>query len=176
MRLLAYIIDGLVVGAVGFVVGLPQQIDVQRRIADLSRDLQGSAEPDFDAFWHGYFAVLRDQMVWQVPIMLLGLAYFAGMLRWKGATFGKLSVGLRVRLRSEPGRLPWSAIAIRVAILNGLGVVPVLLLAAGWWKLALLLWLPSAIFIILDLLWPLWDSKRQALHDKAARTNVVKIR
>jgi uncharacterized RDD family membrane protein YckC len=26
---------------------------------------------------------------------------------------------------------------------------------------------------ILDLLWPLWDDKRQALHDKIAGTNVV---
>jgi uncharacterized RDD family membrane protein YckC len=32
------------------------------------------------------------------------------------------------------------------------------------------------VFSILDDLWPLWDGKRQALHDKAARTNVVRTR
>ena len=32
----------------------------------------------------------------------------------------------------------------------------------------------SGFFI--DLLWPLWDKKRQALHDKAARTVVVDVR
>ena len=26
---------------------------------------------------------------------------------------------------------------------------------------------------LLDFLWPLWDDKRQALHDKVAGTNVV---
>ena len=29
------------------------------------------------------------------------------------------------------------------------------------------------IIKILNLLWPLWDDKRQALHDKIAKTNVV---
>ena len=28
----------------------------------------------------------------------------------------------------------------------------------------------------LDMLWPLWDPARQALHDKAARTVVVDVR
>jgi uncharacterized RDD family membrane protein YckC len=28
---------------------------------------------------------------------------------------------------------------------------------------------------LLDNLWPLWDRKRQALHDKAAGTNVVML-
>ena len=28
----------------------------------------------------------------------------------------------------------------------------------------------------LDYLWPLWDDKKQAIHDKIAKTNVVRIR
>jgi uncharacterized RDD family membrane protein YckC len=31
----------------------------------------------------------------------------------------------------------------------------------------------GSLLIILNLLWPLWDDKRQALHDKIAATNVV---
>ena len=34
----------------------------------------------------------------------------------------------------------------------------------------------TGIYQLLDGLWPLWDSKRQALHDKASKTNVVRIR
>jgi uncharacterized RDD family membrane protein YckC len=34
----------------------------------------------------------------------------------------------------------------------------------------------AGLFPLLDGLWPLWDDKRQALHDKAARTNVVRVR
>ena len=29
------------------------------------------------------------------------------------------------------------------------------------------------LLLLLDYLWPLWDDKNQALHDKLARTNVV---
>ncbi|WP_081795016.1 RDD family protein [Nocardioides sp. URHA0020] len=36
-------------------------------------------------------------------------------------------------------------------------------------------YLPS-VYSLLDGLWPLWDGKRQALHDKAARPNVVRTR
>jgi len=32
------------------------------------------------------------------------------------------------------------------------------------------------VYSLLDDLWPLWDGQRQALHDKAARTNVVRTR
>ena len=31
----------------------------------------------------------------------------------------------------------------------------------------------GSLFTILDSLWPLWDERRQALHDKAGATNVV---
>jgi uncharacterized RDD family membrane protein YckC len=30
--------------------------------------------------------------------------------------------------------------------------------------------------VLLDYLWPLWDDKKQALHDKVAKTNVVRTR
>jgi uncharacterized RDD family membrane protein YckC len=31
----------------------------------------------------------------------------------------------------------------------------------------------GSAFGLLDALWPLWDDKKQAIHDKAAATNVV---
>jgi uncharacterized RDD family membrane protein YckC len=30
-----------------------------------------------------------------------------------------------------------------------------------------------SVAYLLDVLWPLWDIKKQAIHDKAAATNVV---
>jgi uncharacterized RDD family membrane protein YckC len=33
----------------------------------------------------------------------------------------------------------------------------------------------TSVYWLLDNLWPLWDGKRQALHDKVARTNVVRL-
>ncbi len=34
----------------------------------------------------------------------------------------------------------------------------------------------SASTSLLDYLWPLWDDKKQAIHDKLAKTNVVRVR
>jgi len=87
--------------------------------------------------------------------IVVQLAYQFLFLLWKQATPGKLITGLRVRLRERP-ELPAGAIGMRM-----LGVF---LLGLCW------------IGQLLDYLWPLWDGKRQALHDKMAKTNVVKIR
>jgi uncharacterized RDD family membrane protein YckC len=177
MRVAAHLIDTVLVGGVSLVVSLPQQIEMQRRLNELTTSMSGDpASVNMGAFWRDYLDIMRDQMWMQVPLMLLSVAYFVVMLRWKGATIGKLAVGLRVRLRDEPGQLPWRAIAIRVAILNVLGAVPIMLLAVGWWQVGLVLWLIVLVFIFVDLLRPLWNSKRQAFHDAAARTNVVKVR
>ena len=32
----------------------------------------------------------------------------------------------------------------------------------------------GGLYYLVDVLWPLWDGKKQALHDKAASTAVVK--
>lgn len=81
--------------------------------------------------------------------------YQGVFLLWKQATPGKMIVGLRVRLRDSPG-LPAGAVFARLGS-------------------TLLI---SLCFIVgfLDYLWPLWDDKNQALHDKLARTNVVRTR
>lgn len=81
------------------------------------------------------------------------LLYTLVFLFWKQATPGKLILGMRVRLRESPD-LPASAILARVGFVV-LGQI-------------------CGLLLLLDYLWPLWDSKKQALHDKVARTNVVK--
>ena len=34
----------------------------------------------------------------------------------------------------------------------------------------------TGLYLLLDYLWPLWDDKKQAIHDKFAKTNVVRLR
>lgn len=174
-RVLASLIDGAVVGIPAALITLPAQLQMQRRMTALDSELSGP-NPDFGRYWHDYFDLFRDQLRWEWVIVALGIVYYAAMLRWKGATLGKLAVGLRVRLRERPGQLPWRAVALRVLITNGLGVLPYILLALGWWPVAIVVGVVLVIFVPLDLLWPLWDPKRQALHDKIAATNVVKER
>jgi len=81
----------------------------------------------------------------------------------RGATPGKMAVGISVRLRDKPGVPPLSAVLRRTLVKQGgnlVGGVPVLGLF-------------GSLFVLLDSLWPLWDNKKQAIHDMAGATNVV---
>jgi len=97
--------------------------------------------------------------------ILVGAVYTIGFWRWKQATPGKLALGLRIRRRESPD-LPWSAILLRYGFYLAIGAIG-LIPFAGY---------GTGIVQVLDYLWPLWDDKRQALHDKAAGTNVISVR
>ena len=90
--------------------------------------------------------------------------YAVYFLSRTGATPGKRALGLSVRLRERPG-VPSVAVAARrssvQAVLGLLSNIPLLGNLAG-------------LAAMLDLVWPAWDDKKQALHDKVAGTNVVK--
>jgi hypothetical protein len=77
-------------------------------------------------------------------------------VRW-GRTIGMRATGIRIRPFAADGPVPWVTATIRW----------------GTWALGSLL--PYGIFTVLDYLWPLWDKPwQQALHDKTARTLVVR--
>jgi len=103
-----------------------------------------------------------NQLIVAFVTLGVGMVYHAGFLRWKSATPGKLICGLRVvpvdRGR-DPGPLAWSSIVIRVAfwVLPGISAF-------------------LRLLTLVDVLFPLWQPKRQALHDLAAKTQVVRLR
>jgi uncharacterized RDD family membrane protein YckC len=70
----------------------------------------------------------------------------------RGQTIGMMLYGIAVRDDAGGGQVSLGRATLRSVILVG----------------------ASSFFI--DLLWPLWDKKRQSLHDKAARTVVVDVR
>ena len=171
-RVGAYLIDSLIVGAVSTVVTIPAQLRVFEQTNQLIRRFENEAAasgttPDFGAFFGDYLDLMLPVIIWSaIAGFVAWAAYNALMLRFKGATVGKMAVGIAVRLRDRPGQLPWSAILMRVVVQHGVlltAVMPVVYLALSW-------------FPYLDSLWPLWDKKNQALHDKAARTNVILVR
>jgi uncharacterized RDD family membrane protein YckC len=93
----------------------------------------------------------------------IGFGYAVFFLSRTGATPGKAALGISVRLRERPGPLTVAVAAQRTsvqAVLSLLGNIPLL---GNLFSLAALV----------DLLWPAWDDKKQALHDKFAKTNVV---
>jgi uncharacterized RDD family membrane protein YckC len=93
---------------------------------------------------------------WSLVIGVVGLVYEIVLVTLLGGTLGKLATGLRVRLRDQPGNVGWGTSILRALVYHLCG-----------------LFTPA---YVLNVLWPLWDDKRQALHDKAARTNVVRKR
>jgi uncharacterized RDD family membrane protein YckC len=171
-RLLAYLIDTLLLAVVTVPLTIPQQVSFNREMQEI---VEQSAGTDTSAFWSSYFDMMRSMMVDQLPVLLITIVYVVVMLRWKGATVGKLVLGLRIRLR-ETDELTWKAIIVRVLAFHGVAVLPFVFLAVGWWQLAIAVWLPVVAYQLVDPFWPLWDKKCQALHDKIAGTNVVKIR
>jgi uncharacterized RDD family membrane protein YckC len=180
-RVLASVLDGVFLGIAVQLISLPVQVDVQRELNDLN-DRYLNTTPggtiDFSAFSSGFLDVYRDHIVGLLLVpTVFSLAYFVGFLRWKGATPGKLICGLRVRLRERPGRLPWSTIGVRTLVQT---ILPWFALIAGVLSgsvaAAALLYLAAMTFYVVDALWAAGSKKRQALHDIAARTNVVKTR
>ncbi len=84
----------------------------------------------------------------------------------RGATPGKMLVGIRVRQTQQDRNPQLSAASVRWLVQFGPGVlngVPLLGMLSG-------------LFSIADHLWPIWDADSQALHDKVGRTLVVRSR
>ena len=101
-----------------------------------------------------------------VITLIIGLVYQLVLLRRYNATWGKMALGIRVRLREHDGQLSWATILKRVGFVEALGLLSVIPLIG----------IPFSLARLLDVLWPLWDPYNQALHDKVAATNVVLTR
>ena len=75
----------------------------------------------------------------------------------RGASIGQGIMGLK--MVDAAGNIPqMGSLIIRLLVSVGLGMIPVV----------------GTFVVILDYLWPLWDEKKQTLHDKVAGTFVIK--
>ena len=164
-RALAVVIDSVIVALIAAIPSFPIYGRLFDAIAIFWRQALRAAEAGLPAPPAPSGTALlsfADQALLSLIGVLVALAYHIIFLRTKSATPGKLVCGLRVVPVDQgrfAGQLGWQTILIRVAI----------------WVL------PKAngilyIFRIVDALFPLWQPKRQALHDMAAKTQVVKIR
>ena len=146
-RLGAYLIDTVAVGVVSGVLYFIWALAVfLPRAVERSRLNPGGA-PDPGLF-SGFFALAF------LLFAVIPAAYFTwGNGRASGQTLGKRAVGIRVE-RDGGGSLGYTRALLRWFI----GGV-----------LFFLFYVPG----IVDYLWPLWDPKRQALHDKVAGRVVV---
>jgi uncharacterized RDD family membrane protein YckC len=163
-RFLAMMIDYLILAAIGAIllarIYLRFLRAMSEAVAAAARAAQTGQQPPPLAATDLLSA--SDQLIVTGVTVAIALVYFVIFLRWKGATPGKLACGLRVvpvdqGLSRSP--LAWQAAFIRSAI----WVLP------GLFSLL-------AVITVIDALFPLWNPKRQALHDLAARTQVVAAR
>jgi uncharacterized RDD family membrane protein YckC len=149
-RLLAYLIDGVLVGAVLMIVSIPAFIVASLTIFPTIDD----ADPN-------PFAFFLPMLGLEIGLLLFGLVvWYLYAVEWmhrSGQTLGKRIMKIRV-IPLDP-RLPLTRLTA--------------------FKRYAAQFLP-AIFVpfytLIDDLWPLWDQPfQQALHDKAAQTVVVKV-
>ena len=86
-------------------------------------------------------------------LYLLPGAYYVLLTGLRGQTIGKMAV--QIRIVNEEGRPPGIGYAFLREIIGKL---------------------VSGLFFMLGYLWVIWDSEKQAWHDKIARTHVVRTR
>lgn len=165
-RVGAYLLDNVILGVLTSVLSSYWLVDFMRWYVSwfegIMRDAEAGRQPAINQ------ATVMSQMysrLWPVIVVafIVFIVYQVGFLVWKGATPGKMVLGIQVRLRERPGNPSVRVATMRqlVYVVNSLlSIVPVV---------SLFSWILGG----LDLLWPLWDDKRQALHDKVAKTNVV---
>ena len=108
-------------------------------------------------------------LVWVLIVIMLGnLAVFAVYVVWwlftlrRGQTPGKQLVGIRV-IKNSGELSGWGYTFLRELVIKGL--------VGGF-----LSGMTAGIYWVVDHLWPLFDSDRQALHDKMVDTLVVQDR
>ena len=161
-RVAARVVDGIICGLITVAVTYP----VLTRAAGI---MNGYFRDTFDAAANGGTAppVPTGLASALLPVSLASLAiyfvYEVVLLTLFATTPGRLLVGISVRLREQPGTPPLSAVLRRTVVKeggSGIGLLPVLGLV-------------GSLFTMLDSLWPLWDDRWQAVHDKVGATNVV---
>ena len=161
-RLLARILDALLVGVLTLLVAIPWWGDVLRVMADFLDEATTGAGGAVDTtrFTEDLTAALFPV---SLVSLVVSLVYEVGFLAWRSATPGKMILGTIVRRTGGAGPIGL-ATALRRQVISV--------------ATALMAFLPflnilASMINILDPAWLLWDPRRQALHDKVADTLVV---
>jgi uncharacterized RDD family membrane protein YckC len=158
-RLAARIIDGLIVGAVASIIGLPllrSMIDQIRAYVDQVQAAvdAGAATPPSTNLVNNLSGDIYKFVALQLVVAAL---YQIPMHKYLGSTVGKLALSIRVRPVDHDGLPSWGQAVARFAGQDLLIAIPTI----------------GGFYGLLDALWCLWDPRRQCLHDKIARTGVV---
>jgi uncharacterized RDD family membrane protein YckC len=160
----AYLIDTIITGVVTAVLGGWFIWPYVQRVMDEAMAAARSGSTSLLPSEGLQPDLLTQVLPFTIVSLAVGLGYQAFFLMRTGATPGKAALGISVRLRERPGTLDFPTVFRRYLleiVFAAMGFVPGLVSVLG------------TVGNVVDLLWPAWDDKRQALHDKVAATNVV---
>lgn len=148
-RVVAALIDGVILYIVNLILGAllggALTFTEEPTINPTTGQLEGGS---------GFFVGL---ILGNVVMLLVGVAYYVFFNgSEKGQTPGKMAMKIQVRDEASGGRVSYGKAALRYIV----GAL-----------LFVLCFIPG----IIDLLFPLWDPKRQTIHDKAANTLVIDL-
>jgi uncharacterized RDD family membrane protein YckC len=131
----------------GLLVGIPTIVVLVSMLSDLDPDT-------------GITVAQRDRL-FSVGLVTQAISavYEISLVALRGQTVGKMALGIKVVPVEGSGSVGWGRSAIRWLVPNAVGRLP----GVGS-LLELVVWL-----------WMLWDPMRQGLHDKAARTVVIRL-
>lgn len=143
-RVVSALIDWLGVSIIGWII----QSAILGGTAATTIDPETGLVTDSGGFMAGTFGSV-------IVVWLLWFLYFTilnGME--KGQTVGKMIMKLQLRDEATGGPLGYGKAALRTLVM-------------------ILLSIPCGIPLLVSWLFPLWDAKRQTLHDKAVNSIVV---
>jgi uncharacterized RDD family membrane protein YckC len=161
-RLGGWIIDGIIVSVVTAIVGYPllrDFFDAVSRFADRVQAAAnaGLAQPDANTLVSDVLPTIYKLSVLQ---LVVAAVYIIPMTKLTGSTLGKMATGIRVRPMNTEGLPTWTQSVLRFVGFEVFAAVPSV----------------GGFYFLIDVLWILWDPRRQALHDKIAGTAVVNRR
>jgi uncharacterized RDD family membrane protein YckC len=158
-RLVARIVDNILVGIVAAIIGAPFLREIVTVFRDYVESIptDGSEPPDPSALTSELTGPL---LKYGLIATLISGAYYVTLTALRGATLGKSLLGLKVQRLADQAKPTWTDSLLRWATTDLPGLIPSV----------------GGIYSLLDSLWCLWDPKRQCLHDKLPKTLVVRSR
>ena len=158
-RLLAWIIDSVIIAIVIGLLWTPAIISFVhkiRHINNLYGDVNSAARQT--ALNNAAGSLGGSFLLLGLAGIVIAFCYYWLQHAARGKTPGKRALGIRVVTADTRSKISYGASAGREAVFQLCPLVP----------------LAGSIFFLLDNLWLTWDPRRQCLHDKAARTIVIK--
>ena len=149
-RVGAAIIDGLVIGIPSYILMFALGVGAFQA-AEVELD---PVTGEITSGGGGFIATLLLSVLIVTAIGIAYQVYFNGSER--GQTVGKMALKIQVRDEQTGGPLGYGKAALR-------------------WLVAAALSGACGIGGLLDVLWPLWDDKRQTIHDKAGGSVVIEL-